>query len=123
MYRLTIFKKKIELHTEIRKENVDIASISETKIDKRYHDRQFKIDGFNNYYRVDGNKRGGIMMLFMEDLPVKVSSVDKGNERCHVEAILTKTEWLTNYSYTSQPKIIYPHTYNILIGTWTWTHL
>lgn len=62
------------------------------------------------------------MMLFMEDLPVKVSSVDKGNERCHVEAILTKTEWLTNYSYTSQPKIIYPHTYNMLIGTWTWTH-
>lgn len=56
-------------------------------------------------------------MLFMEDLPVKVSSVDKGNERCHVEAILTKTEWLTNYSYTSQPKIIYPHTYNMLIGT------
>ena len=39
------------------------------------------------------------MLLFREDLPLKVFSVDKGNESCYVEVILKKTKWLINYSY------------------------
>ena len=39
------------------------------------------------------------MLLVREDLPVKVLSVDKGNQSCYVEVILKKTKWLINYSY------------------------
>ena len=52
--------------------------ISGTKIDENFPDSQFKIDRFSNPHRIDGNKKGGgIMVLFREDLPVKVLSVDK----------------------------------------------
>ena len=34
------------------------------------------------------------MLLFREDLPVKVLSVDKGNESCHVEVILNKNKMI-----------------------------
>ena len=67
--------------------------ISETKIDKNFPDSQFKFDGFNNLYRVHCYEKGGaIMLLFREDLPVKVFSIDKGNESCYVEVILKKTK-------------------------------
>ena len=32
------------------------------------------------------------MLLIREDLPVKVLSVDKGNEDCYVEVILNKNK-------------------------------
>ena len=97
---------KFELLTEKAKENVDILSISEAKIDKSFSDTQFTIDCCSNPHRVDRNeKEGGIMLLFREGLPVKVLSVDKCNESCYVEVILEKTKWLINYSYS-------PHCFN-----------
>ena len=49
------------------------------------------MDGFSNPHRVDCNeKEAAIMLLFKEDLPVKVLSVDKGHESCYVELILKK---------------------------------
>ena len=84
-------RNKFELLTQKTKGNVDILLISETKIDESFPDSQFKIDGFSNPHRVDCNeKEDGIMLLFREDLPVKVLSVDKGHESCYVELILKK---------------------------------
>ena len=68
-----------------KKKTTHILLISETKIDESFPDSQFKIDGFSNPHRVDLNdKGGGTMLLFREDLPVKVLSDDKGNESCYV---------------------------------------
>ena len=93
-------RNKFELLTEKTKGNVDILLISERKIDESFSDSQFKIDGFSKPHRVDRNEKGGgIMLLFREDLPVKVLSVDKGDESCYVEVILKKAKWLINYSY------------------------
>ena len=39
------------------------------------------------------------MLLFREDLPFKVLSVDKSNESYFVEVVLKKTKWLMKYSY------------------------
>ena len=84
-------RNKFELLTEKTKGNVDILSISETKIDESFPDSQFKINDFSNPHRIDCNEKGGgIMLLFREDLPVKVLSVDKGHESCYVELILRK---------------------------------
>ena len=47
--------------------------IFETKFHESFPDSQFRIDGFNNPYRVDStDKGGGIMLLFRGNLPVKV---------------------------------------------------
>ena len=92
---------KFELLTEKAKENVDILSISEAKIDKSFSDTQLTIDCCSNPHRVDRNEKGGgIMLLFREGLAVKVLLIDKCNESCYVEVILEKTKWLINYSYS-----------------------
>ena len=103
-------RKKFELFTEKIIRNVEILLISETKVDESFPNSQFKIRAFSNPHRVDRNeKRGRIMLLFREDLPAKVLSVDKGHESCYVELILKKTKWLINYSYNANKNNISSH--------------
>ena len=62
--------------------------VSETKIGESLPNSKFKIDDFNNFYRVDHKEKGGdIMLLFRENLPVKVLLVEKVNETCYFEGI------------------------------------
>ena len=50
-------------------------------MDKNFFGSEFHTDGFNCSYWVDhGEKGGGIMLLFREDLPLNIFLVDKGNE-------------------------------------------
>ena len=80
--------------------------ISETKIDKIFDGSQFKINAFSNLHRINRNEKGGgIMLLFREDLPVKVLSV----ESCYIEVILEKTKWLINYSYNRTKNNVASH--------------
>ena len=52
-----------------------------TNMDKNFFGSEFHTDGFNYPYWVDhGEKGGGIMLLFREDLPLNIFLVDKGNE-------------------------------------------
>ena len=54
--------------------------ISETKVGKSFPSSKFKNAGFSSSHRADRNKkRRGIVLLFREDLPVKILSVDNGN--------------------------------------------
>ena len=100
-------RNKFELFTEKTKRLVDILLISETKIDKSFPNIHFKIDGFSNPHRVYRNEKGGgIVLLFREDLPVKILSVDKGSES-YVEEVLKKTKWLINYSCNSTKNNIF----------------
>ena len=103
-------RNKFELLSEKTKGNVNILVISETKINEIFPNSQLKIDGFSNPHRIDRNEKGGrIMLLFREDLPVKVLLVDKGNENCYAEVILKKTKWPINYSYNSTKNNISSH--------------
>ena len=103
-------RNKFELLTEKTKGNVDIFLISETKIDESFPNSQFKIDDFSNPHRIDRNEKGGrIMLLFREDLPVKVLLVDKGHESCYVDLILKQTKWQINYSYNPTKNNISSH--------------
>ena len=62
--------------------------LSETKIGESLPNTKFKIEDFNNFYRVDHKEKGGdIMLLFREDLPVKVLLVEKINGSCYFEVI------------------------------------
>ena len=51
--------------------------ISETKVDNSVPDGQFFLDGFGTPFRLDRNRNGGGIMLFIRnDIPAKVVSTD-----------------------------------------------
>ena len=51
--------------------------ISETKVDDSFPDGQFFLDGFGKPFRLDRNRNGGGIMLFIRnDIPAKVVSTD-----------------------------------------------
>ena len=51
--------------------------ISETKVDEYFPHVQFFLDGFGTTFRLDRNRDGGGVMLFIRnDIPVKVVSAD-----------------------------------------------
>ena len=56
---------------------MDILMISETKVDDSFPDGQFFLDGFGTLFRLDRNRNGGGITLFIRnDIPVKVVSTD-----------------------------------------------
>ena len=69
------------------KDNIDILMISEYKVDDSFPDGQFFLDGFGTPFRLDRNRNGGNIMLFIRnDFPAKVVSTDdRPIESCYVE--------------------------------------
>ena len=47
------------------KRNVDILTISETKLDNSFPDGQFFIDGYSKPCRIDRNCHGGDLILYV----------------------------------------------------------
>ena len=45
--------------------NIDILMITETKLDDSFPVSQFDIDGFNTPFRLDRNKNGGGILLYI----------------------------------------------------------
>ena len=61
-----------ELKAVIRT-NLDILIIQETKLDDSFPPGQFLIDGYSQPYRLDRNKYGGGVMIYVrEDIPSKL---------------------------------------------------
>ena len=75
--------------------NVDILTISETKIDDSFPNRQFLIDGYTAPYRLDRNSvGGGILVYVREDVSSKLISVNFQNrEGFFLEMNLRKNKW------------------------------
>ena len=75
--------------------NVDILTISETKIDDSFPNRQFLIDGYTAPYRLDRNSVGGDILVYVrEDVSSKLISVNFQNrEGFFLEMNLRKKKW------------------------------
>ena len=59
------------------KDIIDILMISETKVNNSFADDQFFIDSFGTPFRLNQNRNGGGIMLFVRnDIPRKVVSID-----------------------------------------------
>ena len=68
----SLFNKLDQLKLII-KNKVDILVITETKLDSSFPDSQFLIDDFRQPHRLDKNKHGGGVMIFVsEDIPSKL---------------------------------------------------
>ena len=62
---------------------------------------QFVSEGFGKPFRIDRNKNGGGILLFVrEDIPARIISVEKTPiENFFVELDLRKKNWIVNFSY------------------------
>ena len=87
----------------IIKNKVDILVKTETKLDSSFPDSQFIIDGCRHPYRLDRNKHGGGVIIFVsEDIPSKLVSkhILPGDiEGMFIEINLRKTKWLILGTY------------------------
>ena len=93
------------------KGNIDIIMISETKLDNSFPKGQFLINGFNEPIRLDRNKNGGGILLYIrEDIPTKVLSFETPPIECfYVEINLHKKKWLLSCSYNPEKGNIKNH--------------
>ena len=84
---------------------------SETKLDDSFPDGQFFLDGFETPFRLDQNRNGGGIMLFIRnDIPAKVVSTDgRPIKRFYVELNVRKKKWLLNCSYNPKHSSIESH--------------
>ena len=83
--------------------NLDILTISETKIDDTFPDSPFLIKGFSVPYRLDRTaKGGGILLYIREDIPskrIKKVTFDESFEGFFIEINLRSKKWLLGCSY------------------------
>ena len=85
--------------------NIDILTIQETKLDDSFPPGQFTIDGYSEPYRLDRNKHGGGVMIYIrEDIPSKLlnkHSFSETIEGLFIEINLCKTKLLLFGSHRS----------------------
>ena len=83
--------------------NIDILVITETKLDETFPISQFVIDGYKEPYRLDRNRKGGGILIYVrEDIPSKKlikHTFPSDIEGIFVEINLRKTKWLLFGSY------------------------
>ena len=82
---------------------VDILVITETKLDASFPNIQFLIEGYSPPYRMDRNKNGGGILIYVrEDIPSKELTTHffpDDIEGIFIEINLRKTKWLIFGSY------------------------
>ena len=94
-------RNKFEFLVPLVKDNIDILMLSETKLDSSFPLAQFSIEGYSEPYRLDRDRNGGGLILFIrERLPSKLlsSKFNSGNKEMNlrklVEMNLHKRKWL-----------------------------
>ena len=92
---------------------IDILVIVETKLDVSFPESQFLIEGYSTPYRLDRNRNGGGVMIYVrEDIPSKKlmkQNLPDDIEGLFIEINLRKCKWLLFGSYhpPSQPDQYY----------------
>ena len=96
---------KFEQLKEVIGNKLDILTIQETKLDASFPPGQFLIDGYTEPYRLDRNRNGGGVMVYVrEDIPSKLlnkHTFTEDVEGLFVEINLRKTKLLFFGSYRS----------------------
>ena len=104
---------KFEQLKDIVMQHIDILVLTETKLDDTFPTAQFLVNGFSEPYRLDRNRKGGGVMVYIrEDIPSKL--LDKhvfpyDMEGLFVELNFRKCKWLLfgTYHPPSQADIYY----------------
>ena len=64
---INFLESKFESLKDLIKDKIDILVVGETKIDESYPTNQFLIDTFSSPFRLDRNKFGGGVMIYVKD--------------------------------------------------------
>ena len=82
---------------------VDVLVITETKLDDTFLTSQFLVTGFSVPYRLDRNRTGGGIMIFIhDDIPSRVLTkhvLPDDIEDLFIELNFRKTKWLLFPAY------------------------
>ena len=83
--------------------NIDILVVTETKLDASFEISQFCIVGFNEPYRLDRNRNGGGILIYVrQDIPtrlLKLHTFPYDIEGIFIEINLRKTKWILYGTY------------------------
>ena len=83
--------------------NINILVLTETKFHSSFPNAQFRIDGFSATFRLDENRIGGGVLIYIrEDMPYKQLTkhiLPDDIEGIFVEINLRKTKWLLFSGY------------------------
>ena len=113
-------RNKYEMLIELVKENIDILLISETKIDKSFSTAEFEIDNFYSPFRLDRNKYGGGLLLYIrEGIPSKLLNSYTANseiENMFIEINTRSKKWLVSCSYNPNISKIQNHLKYLSMG-------
>ena len=104
-------RNKFDTLANLVKGNIDILMISETKVDDSFPRGQFFINGFSAPFRLDRNKNGGGIMLFIrEDIPATLKSIENPPiEAFFVELTIKKKKWLLSCNYNNHNRNLENH--------------
>ena len=106
-------RNKFDQRVSVIQGNVDILVITETKLDETFPISQFMIDGYSIPYRLDRDRDGGGILVFVrEDIPSKKlhkRTLPDDIESLIIEINLRKTKFmlLATYHPHSQPDQYY----------------
>ena len=96
---------KFDALNVIVKNQVDIVILVETKLDDTFTGDQFCIEGFSKPYRLDRNRNGGGVMIYVrKDIPskeLKKHKFTKNVEAMFIEINLRKNKLLLVVTYHS----------------------
>ena len=100
-FNIKSLRNKFDILTNKVSGNVDVMVISETKLDDSFPESQFKIPGYSSPFRLDWDKNGGGIMVFVqEDITAKfLLFEDKPIEALFIELYFRKEKWLLSYSF------------------------
>ena len=104
-------RNKFEFLFDAVSENIDILFIFETKLDSSFPKAQFFVKGFTEPYRLDRNRNGGGIMIYIrEDIPSKIlTNANMNIEALFVELNVRKKKWLICGSYNPHSSSISTH--------------
>ena len=93
-------RNKFDVLASQVKGNADVVIVSETKLDGTFPVDQFVLERFSNPFRIDCNKNGGGILLFVrEDIPPRLISIEKAPiESFFIELNLRKKSWIVDFS-------------------------
>ena len=96
---------KFQALVDLIHKNLDILIIGETKLDNTFPENQFSIPGYKIPYRLDRNRNGGGVMIYVrEDIPSDILSkrnIHQTVEAIFVEINLRKNKFLLVGAYHS----------------------
>ena len=89
---------------------IDVITVTETKLDDSFSKAQFCTDSFSIPYRLDKNRNGGGLVVYVrDDIPSKMLTkhyLSEDIKAAFIELNFPKCKWLLCATYRAPPKII-----------------